>query len=97
MPATLSAQSYRWQYADPLDTLDEVDLQTLRDTSMITRRNIANNKRAVNALDYVVDDRYTPPSHTFENHWYDHIYIGGSYGVEQIKPQCDYFNFRTMS
>lgn len=97
MPATLSAQSYRWQYADPLDTLDEVDLQTLRDTSMITRRNIANNKRAVNALDYVVDDRYTPPSHTFENHWYDHIYIGGSYGVEQIKPQCDDFKFRTMS
>ena len=85
------------QYADPLDTLDEVDLQTLRDTSMITRRNLAKDTKAVNALDYVLDDRYTPIDHTFENHWYDHLYIGGSYGVEQIKPQADDFKFRTMS
>lgn len=93
----LSAQGYRMQYEDPLDTLDEVDLQTLRDTSMITRRNLAKDTKAVNALDYVLDDRYTPIDHTFENHWYDHLYIGGSYGVEQIKPQADDFKFRTMS
>ena len=93
----LSAQGYRMQYADPLDTLDEVDLQTLRDTSMITRRNLAKDTKAVNALDYVLDDRYTPIDHTFENHWYDHLYVGGSYGVEQIKPQADDFKFRTMS
>ena len=93
----LSAQGYRMQYADPLDTLDEVDLQTLRDTSMITRRNLAKDTKAVNALDYVLDDRYTPVDHTFESHWYDHLYVGGSYGVEQIKPQADDFKFRTMS
>ena len=93
----MSAQGYRMQYADPLDTLDEVDLQTLRDTSMITRRNLAKDTKAVNALDYVLDDRYTPVDHTFESHWYDHLYIGGSYGVEQIKPQADDFKFRTMS
>lgn len=93
----MSAQGYRMQYADPLDTLDEVDLQTLRDTSMITRRNLAKDTKAVNALDYVLDDRYTPIDHTFESHWYDHLYVGGSYGVEQIKPQADDFKFRTMS
>lgn len=93
----MSAQGYRMQYEDPLDTLDEVDLQTLRDTSMITRRNLAKDTKAVNALDYVLDDRYTPIDHTFESHWYDHLYVGGSYGVEQIKPQADDFKFRTMS
>lgn len=97
MPAMLSAQNYRMRYADPLDTLDEVDLQRLRDTSMISRRNLAKTTKAVNALDYVLDDRYKPVDHTFENRWYDHLYIGGGYGVEQIKPQADDFKFRTMS
>lgn len=96
-PAWLTAQNYPLQQADPLDTLDEVDLQHLRDTSLLSRRNMARTGRTVNTLDYVLDDRYTPPSHTFDHHWYDHIYVGGSFGVEQIKPQNDFFKFRTMS
>lgn len=97
MPVMLSAQGYRVQNINQPDTIDEVDLQALRDTSMIKRRHIAKTTKAVNALDYVVDDRYAPTDHSFEKHWYDHIYIGGGYGVEQIKPQSDDFKFRTMS
>lgn len=98
MPAILPAQNYRLQPSiDPLDTLDEVDLHAMRDTSLIMRRNLARTPKAVNALDYVLDDRYKPLDHTFDRHWYDHIYVGGSYGLEQIKPQTDSYKFRTMS
>lgn len=98
VPSLLTAQNYRLRPdIDPLDTLDEVDLHAMRDTSLIMRRNLARTPKAVNALDYVLDDRYKPQDHTFESHWYDHIYVGGSYGLEQIKPQTDDFRFRTIS
>lgn len=97
-PAILSAQNYRVPPSiDPLDTLDEVDLHAMRDTALITRRNIAQNSRNVNASDYILNDRYIPTDHTFDNSWYDHIYVGGSYGLEQIKPQTSDFRFSTMS
>ncbi len=94
---TLPAQNYRMQDIDPLDTLDEVDLHAQRDTMTLPRRNLAKRPEVINALDYVLDDRYHPEHHTYENHWYDHIYLGGGYGVERIMPQTSDFTFRTMS
>lgn len=97
LPSLLSAQSMRMQDIDPLDTLDEEDLHALRDTTLLTRRNLAEAKKAVNVLDYVVDDRYVPSDHSFDHAWYDHICVGAMYGAEKIKPQSDDFKFRTMS
>lgn len=97
LPAMLSAQVRYTPDIDPLDTLDEVDLYARRDTSLLKRRNIARDTKVVNALDYVLDDRYVPPHHSFSSNWYDHIYVGGSFGMEQIKPQNDDFRFRTVS
>lgn len=97
LPSLLSAQSLRMQDIDPLDTLDEEDLHALRDTTLLTRRNLAEIKKTVNVLDYVVDDRYVPTDHSFDHAWYDHIYVGAMYGAEKIKPQSDDFKFRTMS
>lgn len=98
LPSLLSAQSIRMQDIDPLDTLDEEDLHALRDTTLLTRRNLAEKKKkTVNVLDYVVDDRYVPTDHSFDHAWYDHIYVGAMYGAEKIKPQSNDFRFRTMS
>ena len=97
MPAALSAQGIRMQDIDPLDTIDEEDLHAMRDTTLLTRRNLAVGKTQVNALNYVLDDRYRPVDHSFDRKWYDHLYVGGAYGVEQIVPQVDDFKFRAMS
>lgn len=97
LPSALSAQVYRMQDIDPLDTLDEEDIHALRDTTLLTRRNLANGKKQVNALDYVLDDRYKPTDQSFDHKWYDHLYVGATYGLEQIMPQVDDFKFRAMS
>lgn len=91
------AQHRDYKEIDPLDTLDEEDLQRMRDTTMMTRINRADGKGAVNALDYVLRDTYVPYSHTFDKHWYDHIYVGASMGLEKIHPQTDSYSFRTLS
>lgn len=97
LPSLLSAQSISMQDIDPLDTIDEEDLHALRDTSLLTRRNLAVKKTTVNVLDYALDDRYVPVDHSFDHKWYDHLYVGGMFGAEKIKPQSDDFRFRTMS
>lgn len=97
LPSMLSAQSFRMRDIAPLDTIDEVDLHAMRDTTLLTRRNLAVHKPSVNVLDYVLDDRYTPVDHSFDNKWYDHIYVGAMFGAEKINPQCEDFKFRTMT
>ncbi len=91
------AQHVNYKEIDPLDTLDEEDLQRMRDTTMMSRINRAEGKGAVNALNYVLHDTYEPYNHTFDNHWYDHIYVGASMGMEKIHPQTSTYSFRTLS
>lgn len=80
------------------DTLDEEALQAMRDTATMSRRNIAaETKTTVNLRDYIVKDTYSPSHQSFSNAWYTHLYIGGSLGIEQIKPQVDDYECRFMS
>lgn len=91
------SQHTNYALIDPLDTLDEEDFEAMRDTSLLTRRNLADETNSINALDYVLKDRYSPKHHTFDHKWYDHIYLGGSLGLEKINPQSDAYKFRTMT
>lgn len=90
-------QNYNYRELDPLDTLDEVDLARMRDTVKMSRQNLADKPGAINALDYILKDRYSPNHHSFDNHWYDHLYVGASLGVEQINPQSSNYKFRTIT
>lgn len=82
---------------DPLDTLDEEDLAAMRDTMMLTRINRAKDSGTINALDYVLKDNYSPKHHSFDNKWYDHLYVGASFGLQQVKPQSNVYRFRSFT
>lgn len=88
------------------DTLDEEDLFSMRDTSGLTRRNLAIEKtkptdnapaKQINLQHYLLDDIYVPSHQSFDHKWYDHVYVGGSMGVEQIMPQMEDYKFRQMT
>lgn len=49
------------------DTIDEEDLQAMRDTMQMSRRNLAKEGNALNLQDYVVKDTYTPTHHSFSS------------------------------
>lgn len=79
------------------DTIDEEDLQAMRDTMQMSRRNLAKEGNALNLQDYVVKDTYTPTHHSFAKAWYEHIYVGGSLGIEQFVPRVDDYKYRFLS
>ena len=93
-----SAQGMRQQDIDPLDTLDEEELQAIKDTVQLPRRNMAKYKTdQIDLKEYVLNDRYSPNHHTFDKHWYDHLYVGAGMGFERIVPQNDYYRFKTIT
>jgi hypothetical protein len=81
-PSTLKA-------IDPLDTLDEEDLQAMRDTIKMSRKNLARGTNAVNALDYSVRDFYKPKGYQFYKGIIQNLYYGVSAGYQQILPQAE--------
>lgn len=74
---------------DPLDTLDEEDLQAMRDTIKMSRKNLARGTNAVNALDYSVKDFYKPKGYQFYKGILQNLYYGVSAGYEQVLPQAE--------
>ncbi len=95
---TAFSQGFRQQDIDPLDTLDEEELQALKDTVQLPRRNFAKDKTdQIDLKEYVLNDRYSPTHHTFDKHWYDHLYVGAGMGFEKIVPQNDDYRFKTMT
>ena len=95
---TAFSQGFRQQDIDPLDTLDEEELQALKDTVQLPRRNFAKDKTdQIDLKEYVLNDRYSPTHHTFDKHWYDHLYVGAGMGFEKIVPQNDNYRFKTMT
>ncbi len=74
---------------DPLDTLDEVDLQAMRDTIKMSRKNLARGTNAVNTLDYTVHDVYKPKGDVFVPGFMENMYVAANFGFEQILPQVD--------
>ena len=63
---TAFSQGFRQQDIDPLDTLDEEELQALKDTVQLPRRNFAKDKTdQIDLKEYVLNDRYSPTHHTF--------------------------------
>ncbi len=97
MQSVMMAQGINIQSSLLNDTIDEEDLFRMRDTLQLSRRNLAVTKPQVNALDYAVKDIYTPKSHTFDSHWYDHIYVGGGFGMEKIREQAHNHTFRALT
>ena len=81
-PASLKA-------IDPLDTLDEEDIQAMRDTIKMSRKNLARGTNAVNALDYSVRDFYKPKGYQFYKGILQNLYYGVSAGYEQVLPQAE--------
>jgi len=80
---------------DPLDTLDEEDLQAMRDTIKMSRKNLARGTNAVNALDYSVRDFYKPKGYQYYKGLIQNMYYGVSAGYEQVLPQAE--NAPTMN
>ena len=74
---------------DPLDTLDEEDLQAMRDTMKMSRKNLARGTGAVNALDYSVRDFYKPKGYQYYKGLLQNLYYGVSMGYEQVLPQAE--------
>lgn len=74
---------------DPLDTLDEEDLQAMRDTIKMSRKNLARGTGAVNALDYSVRDFYKPKGYQYYKGLLQNMYYGVSMGYEQVLPQAE--------
>ena len=98
IPSLSMGQGMRQQDVDPLDTLDEEELQAIKDTVQLPRRNLAREKTdQVNLQDYVLNDRYSPSHHTFEKHWYDHLYVGAGMGFEKIVPMNSDYKFKTLT
>ena len=85
----------QWQLLN--DTIDEEALQAMRDTTQMSRRNLAKDSKAINLQDYILNDTYTPTHHSFAKAWYEHLYIGGSLGIEQLVPQVDDYSYRFFS
>ncbi|MBO7052344.1 MAG: hypothetical protein J6W24_06745 [Prevotella sp.] len=98
LPSIAMGQGMRQQDIDPLDTLDEEELQAIRDTVQLPRRNMAKYKTdQIDLKEYVLNDRYSPSHHTFDHHWYDHLYVGAGMGFSKIVPQNDDYRFKTMT
>lgn len=97
--STANAQNLAidFRHIDPLDTLDEDDVLAMRDTSKVTRINKAKEGPNINALDYVLRDRYAPKHHSFDKSWYDHMYVGAGFGMERISPQQPSYAFRALT
>ena len=79
------------------DTIDEEGLQAMRDTTQMSRRNLAKDSKTINLQDYILNDTYSPTHHSFTKAWYEHLYVGGSLGIEQIVPQVDDYSYRFFS
>lgn len=98
IPSITMGQGLRREIVDPLDTLDEEELQAIKDTVQLPRRNFAKDKTdQIDLKEYVLNDRYSPSHHTFDKHWYDHLYVGAGMGFERIVPQNSNYRFKTMT
>lgn len=86
------------QIYNELDTLDEDDFMSLRDTVKMSRKNIAlDEENSVYAVDYVIDDRYRVSHERFDkNLWYQ-WYVGGGAGFEFIQPRTEGFDARQLT
>ncbi len=97
LPALVAAQGVDMLHVAGQDTIDEEDLFRMRDTLQLSRRNVADKEQTVNTLDYVLRDVYTPHSHSFDSHWYDHIYMGGGFSMEMIRKQAKGHTFNALT
>lgn len=92
-------REYIRQYdIDPLDTMDEDDYLHLRDTIKMSRENIARKEHnSVNAIDYILDDRFSRNNETFAKGFWSHTYLGAGLGLDFIVPQSDNYRLKQIS
>ncbi len=81
---------------DP-DTLDEEELQALRDTITRSRQNLADESGTLNALDYLLDDRYVANHETFAKGFFSNLYASIGGGFEGYSSPAKYFKMKTLS
>lgn len=84
--ATLFAD---YSYSDDAD-YDETKV----DTSLISRRNLANG---FNALDYVLDHRYIPKDEKIRKGWMENLWIEGGFGIEGTTKNSNFYSFGPTS
>lgn len=82
---------------DPEDTLDEEELLAIRDTMYRSRKNLAIESGTVNAMDYLLDDRYFVSHDTFIKGWLNNIYVGIGAGFDYLKPRSAIFKMKTLT
>lgn len=86
---------------DPLDTLDEEDLEVLKNKIPKSRMNVtqySSSYKTANAIKYIVDDRFEPKHQSFSNKsLFDNLFFGAGGGLEQIVGQSKGYEFKSMT
>lgn len=79
------------------DTLDNADEEQMNDTVGKSRRNIARERGELNALDYILDDRWRAWGEDFTNRWDDHLFIEAGAGLERMVPPASDYRFNALT
>lgn len=63
------------------DSIDPEDEEAQERHEVLNPKNTATE---INGLDYVMESRYRPQGKAFGRKWYDHIFLEGATGLEQV-------------
>ncbi len=80
--------------AKPIAPIDTLVDEATKDSTLITRRNVA---AGFNSLDYLLEDRYLAHGDHFIKSWNDHLFLETGLGAENIIAPTDDYKFTPVT
>lgn len=76
------------------DSIPEDESTVGNDTTQRSRKNLATG---LDAMRYKMEHRHLYYGDSIRRRWYDHIFVEGGAGLEQMVPAGDNYNFNTLT
>lgn len=86
--------SWQQRMAAVQDTIPEDESMVGNDTVGRSRKNLATG---LDAMQYKMEHRHLYYGDSIRRQWYDHVFIEGGAGLEQMVPAGDNYNFNTLT